>query len=191
MSSIGAGLKGAISEATGDTTPDPNHPTAQWVGRQVTDWGPLVALDAFGPEVPMAGAALRYAPRLATLAQKGLTGAYKGAIGGEWMQPKDRTRGETTGALAGAGSGVTRAAFNMLPMWAKIGLVSAAPNAAGLMNIAHETTGSRGGYISPWSLHHAISALGGLAAAAAGMPATTGGAASKIQEELEPEANKP
>lgn len=187
LSSLGAGVQGAWREATGDKTADPQHSTAEWVGRQATDWGPLVALDAFAPEVPMAGAALRYAPRAAELVQKGLTGAYKGMAGGAMMQPQDKTRGGTTGAEAGAIGGAGRAGFNMLPPWAKFGTMAALPNAAGLLNIGHELTGSKGGYISPWSLHHALSALGALAAAAAGMPATAGGAASKIQDAISPE----
>lgn len=187
MGSIGAGFKGAAREFSGDKTTDPSHSTAEWVGRQAADWGPLVAVDALMPEVALPAAALRYAPRVASLATKGLTGAYKGAIGGAMMQPQDRPRGATTGAEAGAAGGAARAGFGMLPGWAKAGTLAALPNLAGLANIAHEATGSKGGYISPWSLHHAISALSALAAAAAGMPATSGGAASAIQNQISPE----
>ena len=191
LGSAWAGVKGAGKEVADDfgaqTSKDPDHPTAEWVGRQAADWAPVVGFDMTAPEVALPAAAARFAPRAARLAGKALTGAYKGAIGGAAMQPKDVTRGGATGAETGAATGVARAGWGMLPGWAKAGAIGVPGSLAGIASLAHEMGGG-GRYVSPWAVHHVMSALGGLAAAAAAGPATTGAASSAIQNELDPES---
>jgi hypothetical protein len=194
MGSIGAGLKGGAKELAGDVgiapewskSEDKDHSTAEWVGRQAADWAPVVGFDALAPEVGLGATAARYAPRAARLAEKGLTGLYKGAVGGAAMQPQDATRGGETGAEVGAATGAARAGWSMLPGWAKAGAIAAPGSLAGMASLAHEMGGG-GHYISPWAVHHVISALGGLAGAAAAGPATAGAAGSAIQNWMEPE----
>lgn len=192
LGSLGAGAVGAAKEAAGSLglggdwakSEDKDHSTAEWVGRETADWAPLLAFDATAPEVALPAAASRYAPRLASLAGKALTGAYKGAFGG--LQSQDSSRGAETGAATGAVGGAARAGFQMLPGWAKAGVMAGIPNLAGLASLAHEM-GAGGRYISPWAVHHALSALGGLAGAAAGVPATAGAGVSAVQNALDPE----
>ena len=185
MGSIGAGFKGAAKEAVGVTglapdwskSKDPGHSTAEWVGREATDLAPSVALDVAMPEIgfiPTAG-------RLAKLANAGLNAGLKGGIGGFSVNPSDE--GATTGAEVGAGGGVTRAAWKMLPGWAKYAAVTAPGSLAGIASLAHEM-GQGGRYISPWALHHTLSALGALAAAMARTPATAGAVGSQVEKSL-------
>ncbi|HEX3522506.1 MAG TPA: hypothetical protein VHT52_10515 [Stellaceae bacterium] len=196
LGSVWAGVKGAGKELTGDVqslgggpgewakSKDPQHPTAEWVGRTAADWAPVVGFDALAPEVGLGATAARFAPRVARLAEKGLTGAYKGAVGGAAMQPSER--GAATGSEVGAASGVARAGWSMLPGWAKAGAIGVPGSLAGIASLAHEMGGG-GRYISPWAVHHVLSALGGLASAAAAGPATAGAGGSAIENWLDPE----
>jgi hypothetical protein len=187
MSSIGAGFKGAAKEAVGVTglapewskSKDPGHSTAEWIGREGADLAPSVALDFAAPEIgfiPTAG-------RLAKLANAGLNAGWKGALGGASVNSGDRGEGAKTGGEVGAVGGVTRAGWKMLPGWAKYAAVSAPGSLAGMASLAHEM-GAGGRYISPWALHHTLSALAGLAAAAMKAPATTGAVSSQIEQSV-------
>jgi hypothetical protein len=185
MGSIGAGFKGAAKEAVGVTglapewskSKDPGHSTAEWVGREATDLAPSVALDVAMPEIgfiPTAG-------RLAKLANAGLNAGLKGGIGGFSVNPNDE--GAKTGAEVGAAGGMTRAGWKMLPGWAKYAAVTAPGSLAGIASLAHEM-GQGGRYISPWALHHTLTALGALAAAMARAPATAGAMGSQVEQWL-------
>jgi hypothetical protein len=187
MGSIGAGIKGAAKEAVGVTglapewskSNDPGHSTAEWIGREGADLAPSVALDIAAPEIgfiPTAG-------RLAKLANAGLNAGWKGALGGASTNANDRGEGAKTGAEVGAGGGVMRAGWKMLPGWAKYAAVTAPGSLAGIASLAHEM-GAGGRYISPWALHHTLSALGALAAAAMRAPATSGAAGSQVEQWL-------
>lgn len=186
MGSIGAGFKGAAKEAVGVTglapewskSKDPGHSTAEWVGREATDLAPSVALDIAVPEIgfiPTAG-------RLAKLGNAALNAGWKGALGGASVNP-DRGEGAKTGAEIGAGGGVARAGWKMLPGWAKYAAVTTPGSLAGIASLAHEM-GGPGRYISPWALHHTLSALGAIAAAAMKAPATTGAVGSQVEQSL-------
>jgi hypothetical protein len=185
MGSIGAGFKGAAKEAVGVTglapewsqSKEPGHATAEWVGREAADLSPSVALDVFAPEIgfiPTAG-------RLAKLANAGLNAGWKGALGGASVNSGDRGEGAKTGGEVGAGGGVMRAGWKMLPGWAKYAAVSAPGSLAGIASLSHEMGGA-GRYISPWALHHTLSALAGMAAAMARAPATSGAIGSQVEQ---------
>jgi len=190
MGSIGAGFKGAAKEAVGATglapewtkSNDPEHSTAEWIGREGADLAPSVALDIAAPEIgfiPTAG-------RLAKLANAGLNAGWKGALGGASVNANRReegVEGAKTGAEVGAGGGVMRAGWKMLPGWAKYAAVTAPGSLAGIASLAHEM-GAGGRYISPWALHHTLSALGAMAAAAMKAPATTGAVGSQLEQWL-------
>ena len=185
MGSVGAGFKGAAKEAVGVTglapewskSKDPGHSTAEWIGREGADLAPSVALDFALPEIgiiPTAG-------RLAKLANAGLNAGFKGALGGASVNSKDRGEGAKTGGEVGAVGGMTRAGWKMLPGWAKYAAVSAPGSLAGMASLAHEM-GAGGRYISPWAVHHTLSALAALAAAAMKAPATTGAVSSQVEQ---------
>jgi hypothetical protein len=187
MGSIGAGFKGAAKEAVGVTglapewskSKDPGHSTAEWIGREGADLAPSVALDVFAPEIgfiPTAG-------RLAKLANAGLNAGWKGALGGASVNSSDRAEGAETGAEVAAGGGVARAGWKMLPGWAKYAAVTAPGSLAGIASLSHEMGGG-GRYISPWALHHTLSALAALAAAMVKAPATTGAVSSQVEQQL-------
>ena len=187
MGSIGAGFKGAAKEAVGVTglapewskSREPGHPTAEWVGREAADLSPSIALDAFAPEIgfiPTAG-------RLAKLANAGLNAGWKGALGGAAVNSADRGEGAKTGGEVGAGGGVMRAGWKMLPGWAKYAAVTTPGSLAGIASLSHEM-GAGGRYISPWALHHTLSALAGMAAAMARAPATAGAVGSQVEQQL-------
>jgi hypothetical protein len=181
------GSIGAAKEAVGVTglapewskSKEPGHPTAEWVGREAADLTPSVALDAFAPEIgfiPTAG-------RLAKLANAGLNAGWKGALGGASTNANDRGEGAKTGAEVAAGGGVARAGWKMLPGWAKYAAVTAPGSLAGIASLSHEMGGG-GRYISPWALHHTLSALAALAAAMVKAPATTGAVSSQVEQQL-------
>jgi hypothetical protein len=187
MGSIGAGVKGAAKEAVGVTglapewskSKEPGHSTAEWIGREGADLAPSVALDVFAPEIgfiPTAG-------RLAKLANAGLNAGWKGALGGASVNSSDRGEGAKTGAEVAAGGGVARAGWKMLPGWAKYAAVTAPGSLAGIASLAHEMGGG-GRYISPWALHHTLTALGALAAAVMKAPATTGAVGSQVEQSV-------
>jgi hypothetical protein len=187
MGSIGAGFKGAAKEAAGTVgvapewakSKDPGHSTAEWVGREAADLAPSVALDFAAPEIgfiPTAG-------RLAKLANAGLNAGLKGAIGGASVNSGDRGEGAKTGGEVGTIGGVTRAGWKMLPGWAKYAAVTTPGSLAGMASLAHEMGGG-GRYISPWAVHHTLSALAGLAAAAMKAPTTTGAISSQIEQSV-------
>lgn len=188
MGSIGAGFKGAAREAAGTigVAPEfakghePGHSTAEWVGREATDLAPSIALDFAAPEIgfiPTAG-------RLAKLGNAALNAGWKGALGGASTNASDRGEGAKTGGELGAIGGATRAGWKMLPGWAKYAAVSAPGSLAGIASLAHEM-GGPGRYISPWALHHTLSALAAMAAGAMKAPATTGAVGSQIEQSLE------
>jgi hypothetical protein len=188
MGSIGAGFKGAAKEAVGVTglapewskSKEPGHSTAEWVGREAADLAPSVALDFAAPEIgfiPTAG-------RLAKLANAGLNAGWKGALGGASVNANRReegVEGAKTGAEVGAGGGVMRAGWKMLPGWAKYAAVTAPGSLAGMASLSHEM-GTGGRYISPWALHHTLSALAAMAAAMARAPATSGAIGSQVEQ---------
>jgi hypothetical protein len=185
MGSIGAGFKGAAKEAVGVTglapewskSKDPGHSTAEWIGREGADLAPSVALDVFAPEIgfiPTAG-------RLAKLANAGLNAGWKGALGGASTNANDRGEGAKTGAEVAGGGGVARAGWKMLPSWAKYAAVTAPGSLAGIASLSHEMGGG-GRYISPWALHHTLSALAAMAAAMVKAPATTGAVGSQLEQ---------
>ena len=187
MGSIGAGFKGAAKEFAGDVgvapewskSNDPGHSTAEWVGREGADLAPSIALDVAAPEIgfiPTAG-------RLAKLANAGLNAGWKGALGGASVNSANRGEGAQTGAEVAAGGGVARAGWKMLPSWAKYAAVTAPGSLAGIASLSHEM-GAGGRYISPWALHHTLSALGALAAAAMKAPATSGAVSSQVEKSL-------
>jgi hypothetical protein len=179
MSSIGAGLKGAAKEATGWTglapewskSDDPEHPTAEWAGREAASLAPMVGLDIAAPEIGF----LPTASRLGRLANSALNAGWKGAAGGAASQP-DRTEGAKTGAEIGAGGGLARGAFNMLPSWAKHAAVT---GAVATPYLAHESGLSR--YMPHGLAHRLAATLGGLAAAASKAPATAGAVGSQVE----------
>jgi|SRR5580692_939498 hypothetical protein len=187
MGSIGAGAMGAAKEAVGVTglapewskSNDPGHSTAEWIGREGADLAPSVALDIAAPEIgfiPTAG-------RLAKLANAGLNAGWKGGLGGASVNASDRGEGAKTGAEVAAGGGVARAGWKMLPGWAKYAAVTAPGSLAGIASLAHEM-GAGGRYISPWALHHTLSALAAMAAAMVKAPATTGAVGSQVEQQL-------
>jgi hypothetical protein len=190
MGSIGAGFKGAAKEAVGVTglapewskSKEPGHATAEWVGREATDLAPSVALDIAAPEIgfiPTAG-------RLAKLANAGLNAGWKGALGGASVNANRReegVEGAKTGAEVGAGGGVMRAGWKMLPGWAKYAAVTAPGSLAGIASLSHEMGGA-GRYISPWAVHHTLSALAAMAAAMARAPATSGAIGSQVEQSI-------
>lgn len=187
MGSIGAGAMGAAKEFAGDVgiapewsqSKDPEHSTAEWIGREGADLAPSVALDIAAPEIgfiPTAG-------RLAKLANAGLNAGWKGALGGASTNANDRGEGAQTGAEVAAGGGVARAGWKMLPSWAKYAAVTAPGSLAGIASLSHEMGGA-GRYISPWALHHTLSALAALAAAAMKAPATSGAVSSQVEQSL-------
>lgn len=190
MGSIGAGFKGAAKEAVGVTglapewskSKEPGHATAEWIGREATDLAPSVALDIAAPEIgfiPTAG-------RLAKLANAGLNAGWKGALGGASVNANRReegVEGAKTGAEVGAGGGVMRAGWKMLPGWAKYAAVTAPGSLAGIASLSHEMGGA-GRYISPWALHHTLSALAAMAASMARAPATSGAIGSQIEQSV-------
>jgi len=187
MGSIGAGAMGAAKEFAGDVgiapewskSKDPEHSTAEWIGREGADLAPSVALDFAAPEIgfiPTAG-------RLAKLANAGLNAGWKGALGGASTNANDRGEGAKTGAEVAAGGGVARAGWKMLPSWAKYAAVTAPGSLAGIASLSHELGGA-GRYISPWALHHTLSALAALAAAAVKAPATAGAVSSQVEQSL-------
>ena len=187
MGSIGAGAMGAAKEFAGDVgiapewskSKDPEHSTAEWIGREGADLAPSVALDIAAPEIgfiPTAG-------RLAKLANAGLNAGWKGALGGASTNANDRGEGAKTGSEVAAGGGVARAGWKMLPSWAKYAAVTAPGSLAGIASLSHEMGGA-GRYISPWALHHTLSALAALAAAAMKAPATSGAVSSQVEKSL-------
>jgi hypothetical protein len=182
MSSIGAGVKGAAKEATGWTglapewskEKDPEHPTAEWLGREGASLAPMAGLDMVAPEIGF----LPTATRLGRLANTALNATAKGAIGGAASQP-DRAEGAKTGAEVGAGG----AALRMLPRWAKLAGGGALAGAAGASTLGHEM-GAGTPYIPAWAVHHILTPLAALAAAAAKAPTTSGAVGSQIENAM-------
>lgn len=187
MGSIGAGLKGAGRElatqggfakdfAQGS---DPEHPTAEWLGREAVDMAPAAALDAFAPEIgifPTAWRGARFANEI-------LNAAGKGALGGAAASPGDRRGGatsgaETSGAASAAGQLMARPAVHRALLPAAI-LAEVAQHGG---MIPHGLLGG----LYPWAMAHGLSALGGLARSAGfKAPALTGAAGSQVERSME------
>lgn len=153
---------------------DPNHPTAEWLGREATDLAPAAAIDAFAPEVALPLAATRLG-KLGNLANEAINAGTRGAIGGAAANPGDRATGATTGAIAGAGSGIAGQAIRKVSpaLW---------PAAIATEMMRHNIDLP---FIYPWAMMHGVSALGALArSAGVKAPALTGAGASQMQRSL-------
>lgn len=154
---------------------DPQHSTAEGLGRAATDIAPSVALDAFVPEAALVPAALRGIKYAGPM----IGSAVKGAIGGALANPGDRGQGGKTGAEVGAGSSMIGSALTSSlgnkAIWGGAGLAELAR----LVGAAHMP------FISPWFIAHGLSGLGGLAkAAGTKAPATAGAIGSRVQQGL-------
>jgi hypothetical protein len=158
---------------------DPDHSTAEWLGRETTDIAPSLALDAVAPEVGF----LPTAGRIGRFANEALNAGWKGAVGGAVANPDDRKAGAQSGSEIGAGSSVLGQVVGSRPVH------RALLPAAILAEIAQHggmiPHGSLGG-LYPWAMAHGLSALGGLARAAGfSAPATTGAVGSQAQRYIE------
>jgi hypothetical protein len=187
MGSIGAGLKGAGREiatqggfakdfAQGS---DPEHPTAEWLGREAVDMAPAAALDYFAPEIPL----IAGAGRLGRFANEALNAGWKGALGGAAATPGDRRAGATSGAeTAGLGSAVGQ--FMSRPA-VKSTFFPAAVAAEMAQHSGLIPHGLLGG-LYPFAMAHGLSSLGGLARMwGLKAPALTGAVGSQVQRSVE------
>jgi hypothetical protein len=156
---------------------DPEHETAEWLGREATDFAPGVALDIAAPEIGIPALA---ASRLGRFANEALGAGVKGAIGGGFANPDDRKAGAQGGAEIGAGSSIAGQIMGSRPvhrMLLPAAIVAEIAQHGGV--IPH---GALGG-LYPWAMAHGLSALGGLARAAGfKAPATTGAVGSQVQQ---------
>ena len=158
---------------------DPDHPTAEWLGRETTDLAPAVALDIAQPEIGIPALA---ASRLGRFANEALGAGVKGALGGAAANPDDRKAGGQSGAEIGAGSSVLGQIMSSRPVH------KALLPAAILAEIAQHggmiPHGALGG-LYPWAMAHGLSALGGLARSAGfKAPTTTGAIGSQVQRSM-------
>lgn len=143
------------------------HPWAETAGRWAGEYGPLAALpDIGGPRLAGAGldALARAAPRLTHIAERGLQGAWKGAVGGQ-------TQGDaSTGAAFGGGSAAGLTALRSIP---QAYLLPAAVLAGGGL--------AAGGRYIPWDLRHVLSYLSEAALAGGGaVPGVTGAIGARM-----------
>lgn len=147
--------KGPI--ATWAKSEQTEHPWAEKAGRWTAEYGPLAALpDIDAAAIGGAGARAfaRSAPKLAHIAERGLQGAWKGAVGGE-------TQGNPGAGAATGGGGATAAAiYRSLPPMLQWGLPFLALSAA--------KTGMGGREVSGWGEYHLAHPLAALAAILAG-----------------------
>lgn len=154
---------------------DPNHSTAEWLGRETTNFAPALALDAVAPEVGF----LPTAGRLGRFANEALNAGWKGAAGGVAATPGDRRAGAQAGAETSTGSSMLGQVMGSRPVH------RALLPAAILAEIAQHggmiPHGSLGG-LYPWAMAHGLSALGGLARSAGfKAPAATGAVGAQVQ----------
>jgi hypothetical protein len=154
---------------------DPEHSTAEWLGRETTDLAPSLALDAVAPEIGF----LPTAGRIGRFANEALNAGWKGAVGGAVANPDDRKAGAQSGAEIGAGGSAFGQIMGSRPVH------RAMLPAAILAEVAQHggviPHGALGG-LYPWALAHGLSALAGLARAAGfHHPATTGAVGSQVQ----------
>jgi hypothetical protein len=159
---------------------DPEHSTAEWLGRQTTDIAPMAALDVAAPEIGLVPTAMRGAKYIRPL----VNSAIKGGIGGAFASdPKDRAGGAQTGAETGVlGTAIGGALHSPVARSTLLPLVVLAEMAQRSGVIPHELFP----LAYPWAMAHAVSALGGLAQhAGKAIPATTGAAASRVQQGLD------
>jgi hypothetical protein len=162
---------------------DPDHSTAEWLGRETTDLAPSLALDAVAPEIGF----LPTAGRIGRFANEALNAGWKGAVGGAAANPDDRKAGAQSGAEIGAGGSAFGQIVGSRPVH------RAMLPAAILAEVAQHggmiPHGALGG-LYPWALAHGMSALAGLARAAGfHHPATTGAVGSQIQRSMENDGN--
>jgi hypothetical protein len=155
---------------------DPEHETAEWLGRSATDIAPSVALDLAAPEIGIVPTAMRGAKYIRPL----VNSAIKGWVGGGMANPRDRNQGAQTGAEVGVGGSMIGSALH-----------SPVARSTLLPLVILAEMAQRGGMIPneilplayPWAMAHAISALGGLAQfAGKAIPATTGAIGSQIEQ---------
>jgi hypothetical protein len=187
LGSAGAFGKGMLREGASQIgvakdfaeSSDPDHPTAEWLGREATDLAPAVALDIAQPEIGIPALA---ASRLGRFANEALGAGVKGALGGAAANPGDRKAGGQSGAEIGAGSSMLGQVMSSRPVH------RALLPAAILAEIAQHggmiPHGALGG-LYPWAMAHGLSALGGLARSAGfKAPTTTGAIGSQVQRSM-------
>jgi hypothetical protein len=154
---------------------DPEHSTAEWLGRETTDIAPSLALDAVAPEVGF----LPTAGRIGRFANEALNAGWKGALGGAVANPDDRKAGAQSGAEIGAGGSAFGQIVGSRPVHRA--MLPAAITAEVAQHAGMIPHGALGG-LYPWALAHGLSALAGLARAAGfHHPATTGAVGSQVQ----------
>jgi hypothetical protein len=153
--------------------------SAEQLGRDTADIAPSVALDLAVPEIGIVPTAMRGAKYIRPL----INSAIKGGIGGGIASPSDRNAGAQTGAEVGVGGTVLGGALH-----------SPVARSTLLPLVILAEMAQRGGMIPheilplayPWAMAHAVSALGGLAQhAGKAIPATTGAAASRVQQGMD------
>jgi hypothetical protein len=157
---------------------DPEHETAEWLGRETTDFAPAIALDAVAPELAFIPAATRIG-KLGNFANQAINAGMRGAVGGAIANPDDRKTGAQSGGEIGAGSSMLGQVMASRPVHRM--LLPAAILAEIAQHGGAIPHGALGG-LYPWAMAHGLSALGGLARAAGfSAPATTGAVGSQAQ----------
>lgn len=185
LGSITAGVKGAGREfakqggfakdfAEGH---DPQHPTAEWIGREATDLIPAALTDIVAPEL----APFATASRTGRFGNALINTGVKSAVGGAGADPDNRTQGAEAGVATGLGTHAIGSALHSrvgrAGTYGAMGVAELARMSGALPHMA---------WISPWATAHGLSWLAELARLAGyGAPASTGAVGSQIYHRLQ------